>query len=520
MANVHIAADQNTSFITSGGGSADRLLIAGNTLTNGDRYLALFKSLVGVSSGCTRILMRIGGVVEPLSEATMCAAPTNGQLKQVAGMHLFTADGISDVTVRVQHISGIARTGDEQLILINLDDVLVENTDWFYASNSNTDGTGGGVGFGGEAQAASLTFTPDGFSDYLVIGHLQFTNGGSSKAEAFRVQDVTNVATIAQTGPGHGNVATEVHSMTIIGVLQTPPQTAITLNTEYKSFPSLTKTQAQIFVLRLNKFTQRGFTFSDVNAVPTGSRQSIGSFQFTPDAAGDVALLSSFIAQAQPGFESGDGIIGDLEYAGAIEADLNDSGEHIAPSSNANFADSQIGPNFYRLLTGQAGQETVEGFVDSSPTVANVLLRRMTLVALGTEVIIPAPPQVPIRDPDTDDVEQARSTNIFFHIGGIDGVDISTIDVQLQIGGGGFFQAVQTGVAVFPFDGPQASVVNQTDGFDVTIDNRGIWPVNTLVDVRINADSVSGLSMPQVDYSFTTSSEAVASGVLVQVTRT
>lgn len=520
MANVQVIGIQRSDFLVFGAGSPNRLTIPGFFLTNGDRYLALHKTFVGVSNGCTRAEINIGGVTQVETQGIMCAAATNGQLKQITGMKLFTADGVSNVVAKQTHISGTARTGDEQLMVINLDNVLVENTDWFHDENATGDGTGGGTSFGGEAQPSSLTFTPDGFSDYLVLGHLRFTGGGSSNAEGFRLQDVTNGATLAQTGPGHGNVGTEEHAMLVMGVLQLPAPVPLTLETQYKSSPALTKANAQIFVLRLNKFASRGFVVADIAATPTGSRQSIGSFPFTSDAAGDVMLFASFMAEATPGFESGNGIIGDVEFGGSIVMDLNDSGEHIAPSFNSfGKADAQVGPNFYTELTGQSGTDLVEGFVDSSTPTVDVTLRRMALVALGTEVIVPAPPQVTVRDPLPDAVEQPRSTNIFFSIGGTDGVDIATIDVQLQIGGGGFFQAVQAGVSVFPFDGPQVSVVPVSGGFDITIDNRGVWSVNTLVDVRINADSVSGLSMTQVDYSYATSSEAVAAGVLVQLAR-
>lgn len=128
-------------------------------------------------------------------------------------------------------------------------------------------------------------------------------------------------------------------------------------------------------------------------------------------------------------------------------------------------------------------------------------------------------PAVSLQDPAPAATEEARSVNVFFHVGGANGVTQSTIDVQLQIDGGGFFQAVTAGVSAFPTDGPQAAVAAQGDGFDVTVDNRGVWPSASQVDVRINAESTLAEAMTQVDYSYSCATVPVNPGVLLQIAK-
>ncbi len=129
-------------------------------------------------------------------------------------------------------------------------------------------------------------------------------------------------------------------------------------------------------------------------------------------------------------------------------------------------------------------------------------------------------PSVASRDPAPDDTEVARSENIFFAVISIPtGVKQDTIDVKLQIDGGGFFQAVTAGAPTFPADGPQATVSVIAFGFAVRIDNRGVWPSASQVDVRVNAQSLAFEAMGQVDYAFTCATGPVNPGVLLQIAK-
>ena len=110
-----------------------------------------------------------------------------------------------------------------------------------------------------------------------------------------------------------------------------------------------------------------------------------------------------------------------------------------------------------------------------------------------------------------------RGTNIFFHIGGADGVTLATLDVQIQIDGATFLQAVLAGVPQFPFDGSASVVAAQGDGFDVTLDYRGQLPKRGLIDVRVDAESTLSDVMPQVNYTFSIDNADLVGIQVVQI---
>ncbi len=424
-----------------------RLTIPNTSLIASDRYLVLYKALVGVTTGHTVIRIKYGPSVQTAIGGVAVTGSPSPQLKQVSGMDVYTAIAGQDVTLTAEG-SFSTFSGDEQLLMINLDDGLVEGVDWD-ANRINLINASIQTTFGIESIFTELTFSPDGVSDYLLIGHFKFESGHSSKGFAFRVQDRTNVITIAQEGYGTRSTGPtgvdDEHSYAIFGVLSAPTAGARTIRTEFRgsSSPQVSTRRGSIFMLRLNAFKSHGFFSTDLNAAPTGARQSVGSFSFTPTAGGEVVLLGDFKSEATPGFESGHGLIGDIEYGGSIVADMVDAGLHIAPSDNSfvGKGDTHVGPSFNRLLTGQAGAATVEGFVDSSPSIADLTLRRMTLVAFSTELVNPVQMDGGIDGQSSIPSADMQTAPLVQMDGTVDGVSIigggtlSTIQMQGAIAG-------------------------------------------------------------------------------------
>lgn len=115
-------------------------------------------------------------------------------------------------------------------------------------------------------------------------------------------------------------------------------------------------------------------------------------------------------------------------------------------------------------------------------------------------------PSVSIQSPFSGETGVSRNANVFFRVAGPDGVTLSSLDVQIQVAGGGFVAAVIAGVFQSGWDGPSSSIVAIVDGadsgFDVTVDRTISYPINATTDVRIDADSTLTESMTQVNYSF------------------
>ena len=385
---------QNLVDLTFFVGTVTRLSIPQSSLTNGDRYIALWKGLVGQAGGRTRLQLRIDGTLVTGQRGTRAAAFAGARTKQISGFHVFTAGSTGNVEVEAVNVTSNSNTRDEHLLLIKLDDAMVENTDWFLNVNTTNDSTHGSS-YGSENDKASITFTPDGVSDYLVIGNLKwaFTNDDD---ETWRIRDQTAAVTLVQTGPGGGNIGNEDANDVLMHVLQAPAAVPKTIDTEYKSFPVSIKDDARLFILRLNVFSSFGFVQTDLNATPTGARQSIGSTSVTPDANGEVIILSSLLGEVTPGFESGLGYGGDIEYNSSIvfAATTPSASRNISASGGPTKAEAWVGPAFFGKLTGQPVSSTpVEGFIDAfNNNGFQHTLRTQTVVAFSTELFITPPP--------------------------------------------------------------------------------------------------------------------------------
>ncbi len=90
--------------------------------------------------------------------------------------------GDIDIDVRSVDDPGTAYLNKIELVVIRLSDFGVENTDWFFAKDTieevMTDAWADTIG-------ASITFTPSGVEDWVVLGAVQLIgNGGSVSAQA------------------------------------------------------------------------------------------------------------------------------------------------------------------------------------------------------------------------------------------------------------------------------------------------------------------------------------------------
>ena len=128
-------------------------------------------------------------------------------------------------------------------------------------------------------------------------------------------------------------------------------------------------------------------------------------------------------------------------------------------------------------------------------------------------------PSVSAESPALDDLGVDQTTDLFFHVGGVDGVTQSSIVVDVQIGDGPSVTAVAAGVPLFPYDEAGSLVSAQGDGYDVTANYRGRFPKNAIIRVRINADDNFAASMDEVEYTFTTDAADAPALTLVQIVR-
>lgn len=508
-------------------GTDDRLTLPQASLVNGDRYLLLFKGIFGPNPGRGRYRVLINGVEfgGAQTRGTVACSFSSGRMKEISGFLVFTAGSVGDIVLQAVAVSNDAgkRWGSEQMLLINLDDALVENQDWFLATNDVNDGST--VEYGGEAQKPSLTWTPDGMSDYLVLANLGFVEDNNDAA-VWRLYDTTDAAERVICSQGGGNIGDERPLNLRAYVYSAPPNSSRTVEIGYKSFPTKNKNTARIFVLRLNAFTQHAFVQTDLNATPSGIEETLaGPVAFTPDTNQEVLVLASLMGEIAPSFGSGLGYRGRVLYDGNVAANTAAPGlsSWVNISGNGTYTkpESWGGNNLFAKLTGQSPANAVALGRGESANGAEHTWRTQTLVVLSTEVANPIAPSLSNESPIPSATNVDRFTNIGFHVGGVDNVDLSTLQVEVQIGGAGYIAAVINGSPVnFPPFGPNSSVTPQGDGYDVVIDFNGVYSAGATIDVRVNADNGPGtISMPQVDYSFVVGTAPLTTVQVVQTAR-
>lgn len=255
---------------------------------------------------------------------------------------------------------------------------------------------------------AALEFTPDGTSDYLVIGNVSLDNGGGLKHEIARIRNLTGGAIIAQAGIGSGNLGTEEHSHTMIGVMEQPAPVAQQLITDYRTFSNWQKDEARIIVIRLQAFQHALFSYQDLNSVPgsAGSDINVASLGFDGYAARSQDLLwfADFKSQAGTSFNSSArGISGRIEFDGDVLFDSQTpfSGDYYTNNDNYNGDQGgHVGPTIFDHVVSVAGGErTLDGIVRAAAATTDNTLRRMTLVGMGTSFQIGPPSAATLPDP-------------------------------------------------------------------------------------------------------------------------
>jgi concanavalin A-like lectin/glucanase superfamily protein len=272
----------------------------------------------------------------------------------------------------------------------------------------------------GQWNPAVLTFTPDGYSDYLIIGGARLDVGGGLNHCIMRLRDVTSNTTICQAGIGSGNIGTEEHCLWGWGTLTAPASTQRSIVTQYRSFPDWQKDEARIVAIRLNAFKNYSYFDTSINAVPAGTtRTSQGTISITPAANGELVIFGAVQSQSKTGFDTtARGVAGAVELAGVSIWDTNSS---ITPSvsyddgsDNYNGLDgSRVGPFIFKKVTGQSETaKTVELFRTAASTVSDNTLQQMALLAFTTQEFLFLPAAVIGEFPVNNSTSVAQNANL------------------------------------------------------------------------------------------------------------
>lgn len=193
--------------------------------------------------------------------------------------------------------TGVATSKFGQIVAINLDNIGTENTDWYYnevTADYTTTTT--------PTAQASITFTPNGTDDWLVIGHAVqgkpsvVADGNSAGFEIHNsVTGTVNPKTLAE----YEDVDLGDEIRGFIGMrVYTPTNVSHTFSVRpYHVNASCVFDSSRIFALKLNKFAQKIFSYTDGAVTPgtAGNWTTVASVSFTPSVTGNWFFLSQVI---------------------------------------------------------------------------------------------------------------------------------------------------------------------------------------------------------------------------------
>ncbi len=377
-------------------GEQTYITIPAASFVTGHRYMIFVTAMLrsSASTGRGRMRLRLGGTEDASVQTIIATQESSGSLRQWSGMTMWTPPGAQDLTITAAIISSTTNVTEIRCLGIDLDSGLIENVDWFFAEENTAEPMP--ASFGSEVNPASLTFTPDGTSDYATWGYVRAVGHVSNDHIATRLQNITGATTVSDHAMGSGSIGAENHAVTSMGALLAPAASSLTLETQYRRSANWFKSEARIFVLRISAFTEVGRSVVDPNAnaaVATPNTELATSFVYTPDANGTMIILCDMKSHGDGGFTSifRDGTGTQIEFPPAtVRVNAPVSNRSVEDGNNFSSnpgLDSFVGPNIYEVLTGLAATpETLQAYYKPGrANSANARKRQTTLIAIGTD---------------------------------------------------------------------------------------------------------------------------------------
>ncbi len=141
-------------------------------------------------------------------------------------------------------------TFDEMVLMVIPLDGLIQNTDWFYDSNSQL-----GANLSNTFSAnkfSRITFTPDGTSDYLVFGTSQIIiDAVTDDILGMELHNGTSQLALAQRD---GEDTADLSVLSLISILNSPSASSTTYSLQFTGNSIHDHNMSQLFILRLNAF--------------------------------------------------------------------------------------------------------------------------------------------------------------------------------------------------------------------------------------------------------------------------
>ena len=279
--------------------------IASGNFTVGKKYLLVFTGQMdGSSTAQDNFVKAIHGSTD-FEGSEFAFEPDDASLR--TAYFWFTVwTAVSGEAVKLQFKGEVSNTvGIDQItmVAIKLSDDLTENTDWFF--NENTTNATIQSLYGDDNSTGSVTFTPNGTDDWLVLATSQLDPDSVSLEFQTRINAGGGVTDTGVEWIVEGEDSTNDLMVQTLAKVYTPTSTSTTFETETQreSADGGTKLYNSIFALNLNKLAVHAFqaTQAEINLDTTNSfttSTNIANATITPTVTGDVWNLGFGIYDA------------------------------------------------------------------------------------------------------------------------------------------------------------------------------------------------------------------------------
>jgi len=269
MANIDVLVDHTGPFFSVADAPTGTIIasLGSGLFTTGNRYLIIAHASVTSPDSTQEHELRFGGVSDP-RHAMQYRGPATGSYSQTAfTMGLWTAvagQGIDWYCAKKLKVGNPqSRVLDVSLIAIDLDSVGFSSSDWNINEDSTTLSNMDNVY--SNNLGASITFTPDGISDYLIIGGGNFgPNASTSNLDTAGMQLYDSIDGQLCEQVLNNNVfgfgSAEEYGHSALWVLDSPPATSRTETLRFTGSNVWDHKFSCLFILRLDAFKSHVFS--------------------------------------------------------------------------------------------------------------------------------------------------------------------------------------------------------------------------------------------------------------------
>jgi len=270
MAAAQSAYAEGTAVTATSTTWVDVCSISAGSFTAGKQYLILASAFARYTSSLNEVRMRLvhGSTPTEFTDASLAAELTADNQKTNFGwMYVFTQPGTAEaVTLQISISSTGTGTCDlGQIFALNLDDVGAQNTEWYYTEDT-TDYTT----TGSKVSKASITFTPNGTDDWLIIGNAMQLPGSVTANYQMDLNDSVAGALVSIDIEGEDTTNDKRGHLLMTTV--TPSNASHTYSMRFSHETTAgTVYSNRIFALRLNRFSQHSFSSAAAQDTPAAS---------------------------------------------------------------------------------------------------------------------------------------------------------------------------------------------------------------------------------------------------------